>query len=94
MIQINTQKANDVINTLRTDGQGVLVEFIKKDGTIRKMQATLNPTIIPTDKQPKSTDEQEVTKTFGSALRVFDIEIGEWRSFIWENVTVVNGELV
>jgi len=93
MIQMNSQEANNVLNDLRTNEQGLLVEFIKKDGSIRKMHATLNSTLIPQDKQPKGSEEAG-SEAARSAVRVFDTEVGEWRSFIWENVTVVNGELV
>ena len=90
---MNSQEANNVLNDLRTNEQGLLVEFIKKDGSVRKMHATLNSALIPQDKQPKGSEEAG-SQTAGPALRVFDTEVGEWRSFIWENVTVVNGELV
>ena len=73
--------------------QNMLVEFIKKDGSVRKMHATLNSALIPQDKQPKGSEEAG-SEAARSAVRVFDTEVGEWRSFIWENVTVVNGELV
>ena len=69
------------------------VTFTKKDGTERKMQCTLVSGKIPADKQPKSLSESENPSTPGSAVRVFDTELGEWRSFRWDSVTKVEFEL-
>ena len=72
---------------------GVRVTFTKKDGSERKMQCTLIENKIPTDKRPKGTNESENTSTTGSAVRVFDTEKQEWRSFRWDSVTKVSFEL-
>ena len=69
------------------------VTFTKKDGTERKMQCTLVTSKIPADKQPKSLSESETASTPGSAVRVFDTELGEWRSFRWDSVTKVEFDL-
>jgi len=58
------------------------VTFTKKDGSERKMYCTLAPKFIPEEKHPK-TD----TKFTEEAIRVFDKEIGDWRSFRWDSVT-------
>jgi hypothetical protein len=68
----------------------VCVTFTKKDGTNRDMFCTLAESRIPTDKQPKT---ETTSKDFGSALRVFDTEKQEWRSFRWDSVTKVGFEL-
>ena len=64
------------------------VTFTKKDGSERKMFCTLVESKIPADKQPKSqTSDSEVVKNGdGSAVRVFDTEKSEWRSFRWDSV--------
>lgn len=67
------------------------VTFTKKDGTLRDMRCTLSEGRIPTDKQPKN--EGTATKDSGSAVRVFDTEKQEWRSFRWDSVTKVSFEL-
>lgn len=69
------------------NGQPVCVTFTKKDGTDREMQCTLSESLIPTDKQPvaKETNSQ----TSGSAIRVFDTTIQEWRSFRWDSIKSV-----
>lgn len=72
---------------------GVRVTFTKKDGSERIMSCTLSESRIPTDKLPKSGSESENSSTSGSAVRVFDLEKGEWRSFRWDSVTKVEGEL-
>jgi hypothetical protein len=72
---------------------GLCVTFTKKDGSERKMQCTLTESRIPADKRPKGTSESENTSTSGSAVRVFDTEVGEWRSFRWDSVTKVEFDL-
>lgn len=67
------------------------VTFTKKDGTTRDMQCTLVESKVPEDKRPKS--ETAPSETSGSAVRVFDIEKQEWRSFRWDSVTKVSFEL-
>ena len=64
------------------------VTFTKKDGTLRDMRCTLCEGRIPTDKTP--TNEGKSSQTSGSAVRVFDTEKQEWRSFRWESVTKVS----
>lgn len=77
-----------VLKHLRTDEQGVLVSFTKKDGSQRKMHCTLVEGKIPQDKRPKT--ETAVSQTSGSAVRVFDTEVNDWRSFRWDSVTKVS----
>lgn len=59
-------------------GGVVSIVFEKKDGTIREMACTLDDTIIPSDALPKG---DSVRKQSDSVLAVFDVEVGEWRSF-------------
>ena len=63
------------------------ITFTKKDGTERVMHATLLESKIPTEKQPK---EGSVVKHSSAAQRVFDTQIGEWRSFRWDSVKAVS----
>ena len=81
----DTEAQDHVLQNLRTNEQGIRIVFTKKDGTERTMLCTLSETKIPQDKQPKT--ETTSTKTIGSALRVFDLEKSEWRSFRWDSVT-------
>jgi hypothetical protein len=68
---------------------GVRVTFTKKDGSERKMQCTLLESRIPADKRPKGESESQDSSITGSAVRVFDTEVGEWRSFRWDSVIKV-----
>jgi len=65
------------------------ITFTKKDGTERAMRCTLVESKIPAEKQPKSqaSDSEVVKNGDGSAVRVFDTEKAEWRSFRWDSVT-------
>jgi hypothetical protein len=67
--------------------QDLCVTFIKKDGSERAMRCTLAESKIPADKVPKT--EGTSTSSSGSAVRVFDTEVSEWRSFRWDSVTKV-----
>ena len=67
------------------------VTFTKQDGTERAMQCTLNESRIPSDKTPKTPSTTSTSS--GSAVRVFDTEKQEWRSFRWDSVTKVSFNL-
>lgn len=71
------------------------VVFTKKDGTQRELFCTLNESRIPSDKQPKAQDPNATTtrKVSDDALRVFDTENQEWRSFRWDSVKEVRFDL-
>lgn len=71
----------DVLKTLRA-GEAT-VRFTKVDGSEREMRCTLNEVHIPSDKQPKT---KESSSTAGSAIRAFDLDKGEWRSFRLESL--------
>ena len=81
---------NEILNQLRSDVNGTKVVFTKKDGTEREMLCTLIESKIPGDKQPKSESTQ-TSSTVGQAVRVFDIDKGEWRSFRFDSIKSVNG---
>ena len=68
-----------VLDTLR---EGVVqFSFEKvKDGAVRTMNATLRTDMIPEDKMPKSGKVEESAEG-QSAVRCFDVDLGEWRSF-------------
>jgi len=75
--------------------KNLCVVFTKKDGTEREMFCTLQENKIPTDKQPKSqaSDSEIAGQGNDSAIRVFDTEKQEWRSFRWDSVKEVRFEL-
>jgi hypothetical protein len=74
------------------NAKNLCVTFTKKDGTERAMRCTLAESRIPADKVPKGSEEA-TSQTTGSAVRVFDTEVNEWRSFRWDSVTKVEFEL-
>lgn len=83
---------NWTLGLLRDDNtKDLCVTFTKKDGTERKMFCTLVEGRIPSDKLPKGEGAQ--SQTSGSAVRVFDTEVNEWRSFRWDSVTKVEFNL-
>ena len=70
------------------------VDFIKTDGSFRTMKCTLNEDVISEyadwdDVKPKGTGS-EVTDT---VQRVFDVEVGGWRSFRFDSVKSVRMEI-
>lgn len=75
-----------ILGILADDNTSTVVTFKKKDGTIRKMKCTRNPNLIPEEQRPKDGVSVEES----SAIRAFDLEKGEWRSFIIENVMSVD----
>jgi len=54
------------------------IDYIKKDASSRKIRATLNDSIVPPVENPKTLPDTHIT--------VFDIEKGQWRTLIVENI--------
>lgn len=70
---------DNVVNTLRENI--VRLSFVKvKDGQVRNMRATLDSKFIPEAKMPK-TDANANTEKNQLAVRVYDLDIEDWRSF-------------
>lgn len=76
---------------------GILnVTFTKKDGTERTITGTQDPMRIPFHKYPTSIDEATPSSPEGSACRVYDMDMKEWRSFCWDAVKMItssNGQV-
>jgi hypothetical protein len=66
----------------------VTLTFKKKDGTLRTMHCTKNLNSIPSEKHPKGSNKS----VSGSALTVFDLQLGEWRSFLVSNLVSLEGK--
>lgn len=69
------------------------VDFIKADGSFRTMKCTLNEEVIGEyadwdEVKPKGTGSM-VTDT---VQRVFDVEVGGWRSFRFDSVKSIRTE--
>lgn len=79
---------DEIVNTLRESV--VDLSFTKvKDGEVRQMKATLVSDKIPTDKMPK-TDANENLKKNQTAVRVFDLDLNDWRSFRVDSLLTFN----
>ena len=72
-------------NVLQTET--VTVTFIKKDGTERVMNCTTNPAIVPKIEIKEDTKPRKVSET---TMRVFDVDIKEWRSFTTKSIKQLN----
>lgn len=55
------------------------IQFVKRDGTIRTMYCTTNPSLC--SKHIKGTGHEH----FGTKV-VFDVEVGQFRSFRYESI--------
>lgn len=70
------------------------VDFTKKNGDQRDMRCTLNFDLIPVEAHPAKIDlnlSEGVDRTI-RAVRVFDLDKKEWRSFLMDSVRFFNGE--
>lgn len=61
----------------------VTVTFIKKDGSERVMNCTLNPSVLPTK---EITNEAKTRKQPTNTISVYDINQNGWRSFTIKSV--------
>jgi hypothetical protein len=84
-IQQSPEYREWLIGMLSEGDHGVEITFTKKDGTLRKMKCTRSAKLIPEDQQPKNSDD----KTVG-AIPVYDLESSGWRSFLPENLTLID----
>ena len=79
---------DDMLTALREGEVNLSFEKVK-DGAIREMRATLVQDSIPADKMPKGgTVDQAVGGE--TTLRVFDLDLSEWRSFRIDKVLTFN----
>lgn len=62
------------------------VEFIKKDGTERKMLCTLDPELL---RELVMEEKGKPRKASEEALSVYDLEANAWRSFRYDSVKSV-----
>jgi hypothetical protein len=75
----NEMTYDEIVSTLRESV--VNLSFTKvKDGEVRNMKATLVSDMIPADKMPKTDANANLEKN-QVAVRVFDLDLNDWRSF-------------
>jgi len=68
----------------------VIVTFSKKDGTLRTIRGTQDPTRIPFYKTPDSSKRDNMTTS--SACPIFDLDLQEWRSFRWDSIINITND--
>jgi hypothetical protein len=64
-----------------------VVDFTKEDDSHRKMLATRNMSFIPPDRWPKGKNRLEPVTSQTDRVVVWDLEAGEYRSFLLSRVT-------
>lgn len=89
--QFATKEGKTWINELLRDEivKNLCITFIKKDGTERLIRPTLVESRIPSEKHPKT----EGSSFTDEAVRVFDTDIQEWRSFRYDSVKRVEFDM-
>jgi hypothetical protein len=68
----------------------VYLEFVKKDGSLRAMHATLKADVLPAQVDLEEAVQKKATNP--DVVAVFDLNIHGWRSFRWDSLKTVNGE--
>jgi hypothetical protein len=64
------------------------LEFIKADGTLRQMSATLSESLF--SYQAPIQNDSPGKKTSDFSLPVWDLKANGWRSFRWDSLKVVD----
>jgi hypothetical protein len=68
----------------------VNVDFIKKDGTQRKLRCTLRPDLLPAQTDLEEAVQKKTPNP--DVLAVWDLENGGWRSFRYDSIIGFAGE--
>ena len=63
----------------------VNISFLKKDGTVREMNATLKEDVMPV------VESKGTKKKNDAVLSVWDVDVSGWRSFRWDSLQEVEG---
>lgn len=86
---LNTPEFREwIVGVLSDTNKTTSITFTKKDGTTRKMKCTRNIALVPEEFRPKGGDAEAGT----GAIRAFDLEKNEWRSFLPESVQRIDYE--
>ena len=65
------------------------ITFTKKDGTVRVMKCTLKPDAIPVVETKPLAEGKTPRKESTTSIRVYDIDLKDWRSFTTKSITKV-----
>tara|TARA_R110000851_G_scaffold56827_1_gene132764 strand:+ start:1403 stop:1663 length:261 start_codon:yes stop_codon:yes gene_type:complete len=82
MVKYTDEITQAVITDSLTKGITEL-EFLKADGSLRKMKATLQETIVP------HTDTKKDKEPNADICIVWDTDLEAWRSFRWDRLQTV-----
>jgi hypothetical protein len=74
---LESQEFRDWMESLLKEEYPITVTFVKSDGTDRTMRCTKHLGSIPEEKHPSGNKQIKE----GTAIRVFDLDKQEWRSF-------------
>lgn len=83
---MDTNRHAPVLRRLLRQGKTVYIEFVKEDGSIRKMLCTTNMTKIPFCKHPTGNGFEYDE----SQIRVFDLVKQDWRSCLEDSLEMVS----
>lgn len=83
-MDIMNQEWRDNLKATLAQGEGT-VSFTKLNGQERVMRCTLKEDVIP----PYSEKGTRKNPPSGDVLVVWDLEIGEWRTFRYDRITSV-----
>ena len=74
-----------LIELLKSKLSGIAhIIFQKKDGSLREMYCTTNPSLVA-----RHINGRGVSREYYATTAVFDVELGQWRSFRWESLIKV-----
>ena len=82
MVKYTDEITRSVITDSLTKGITEL-EFLKADGSLRKMKATLQESIVP------HTDTKKDKEPNADICIVWDTDLEAWRSFRWDRLQTV-----
>lgn len=80
---VKTGPRDFMLEALKDKNVIMEVVFTKTDGTNRVMLCTQALELIPEDKHPSGESNTVYDE---NQVRVFDLEVNEWRSFLKDNI--------
>ena len=67
----------------------VYLEFTKKDGTLRKMNATLQESVLPPQPATEKTKKENA-----EVISVWDLDVNAWRSVRYDSINEIKATLI
>jgi len=85
MTKYTQQDAQNSVKSMLIDGI-VEVKFLKADGTLRKMNATLNENVVPKANKEDPLSTKAVRKVNPEVFLIWDVDAKGCRSFRWDRL--------